>query len=146
MTLSAMICKRYSPVIILTVKFLMIYNYKETSLTVSSTVLIVWSILVIRHCQRSRDQKLLERNEPKIFMYGSKLGKKTDFPWLNSNFLAILHLGIPRRVSNVVSYCLADLSRATHAKEGIQLTPDNSNLALSRTKIDSPWSFVIHLL
>ena len=41
MTLSAMICKRYSPVIILTVKFLMIYNYKETSLTLSSTVLIV---------------------------------------------------------------------------------------------------------
>ena len=41
MTLSAMICKKYSPIIILTVKFLMIYNYKETSLTVSSTVLIV---------------------------------------------------------------------------------------------------------
>ena len=38
------------------------------------------------------------------------------------------------RVSNVVSYCLAELSRATHA----QLTPDNSNHALSLTKIDSP--------
>ena len=35
------------------------------------------------------------------------------------------------RVSNVVSYCLAELSRATQAQEGIQLTPDNSNLALS---------------
>ena len=41
MSLSAMICKKYSSIIILTVKFLMIYNYKETSLTVSSTVLIV---------------------------------------------------------------------------------------------------------
>ena len=36
-----MICKKYSSIIILTVKLLMIYNYKETALTVSSTVLIV---------------------------------------------------------------------------------------------------------
>ena len=51
-----------------------------------------------------------------------------------SSHLALFH-GL-ERVSNVVSYCLAELSRATHAQEGKQLTPDNSNLALSRTKID----------
>ena len=34
----------------------------------------------------------------------------------------------------------------TQEKLQIQLTPDNSNLALTRTKIDFPWISVIHLL
>ena len=45
------------------------------------------------------------------------------------------------RVSNVVSYCLAELSRATRAQEGIQLTPDNSKLALFSNQNRFPLDF-----
>ena len=62
-----------------------------------------------------------------LIMYGSKLGTKKLISLnfgstrISSRSYSYAFHGL-ERVSNVVSYCLAELSRAPHAQEGLPIT------------------------